>query len=231
MLVAGGHKKRLVINLPPRHGKSTLISKYFPAWYLGMFPKRNIAMISSKSNLAEGFGEGAREALRDYGPQLFGTHVDPNHEGKGDWKTKQGGGMFAKTWSSSGITGRNTDIIILDDILSNDATAISPVMREKQWDWFTKTLLQRCEPHTAIIIVMTRWHRQDIVGKLEMEAHKPAYQVGYPWEFIRLPALAEENDPLGRLPGEALWPEVHPKEHLEKLKLDTAPSAWQGAVS
>lgn len=228
MRVAAGFEPRSIVTLPPRHGKSELISHYFPVWYLGTFPHKNIILTSYSASLAAQFGEDARNTLKVFGPKIFGVKVDPNHEARDDWQTTDGGGMLS-TGVGGSITGRNADLIIVDDPIKDDQQASSPTQRQTLYDWFTKTLLQRCEPQTSILIVGTRWHRDDLIGRLQREMESQRRNEAAPWNIIRLPALAEENDILHRNPGEPLWPELRPLSYLLERKAEVAPATWQGA--
>lgn len=224
--VVAGRKKRVIVTMPPRHSKSETISKYFPAYYLGLYPTHEVIVVGYNLALAVQPSLAARDALATYGPALFGVGVSQTSSAKDEWKTTKGGGCKALGWQG-GITGRNAKLIICDDLVSSDEAANSPTQRDALYDWFTQTLVQRFENDTKVCVVGTRWHRDDIIGRLErdnldMDVHRR-------WETVRFPAIAEEGDVLGRAPGTALWPELRPLDYLEGIRQTASKATWQGA--
>ncbi len=194
----------LVIEVPPRHGKSELCSKYLPAWYLGMHPDKYVMLACHGANFAELWGRRARAIIREHG-HMFGVSVSEDRGSASDWETNHGGGM--KTAGIGGdIMGRSANILIIDDYLKNPADAYSPTIREKQWEWLHGAALRRMEPGACAIVLAQRWHKDDLIGRL-LAAQDEG---GLPVRRIQLPAVAKHNDPLGREPGAALWPERFP---------------------
>jgi len=211
-----------MIQMPPRHGKSEFTSKYFPAWALGNFPDNRIILASYGSDLARGFGRKARDLLEQTGPLLFGVDVADDSSAADRWDLKGHDGGMVAVGVGGPITGRGADIAIIDDPLKNQEEAQSQVIRDKQWDWYQSTLYTRLEPGGAIILIMTRWHEDDLAGRL-IEEEKAG---GDRWTRITLPALAEDNDQLGREPGEPLWPERFDTDQLERIKQAVGPYVW-----
>ena len=204
---------RLLVMMPPRYGKSELCSRYTPAWYLGTYPDRRVMLCSFDAELAAGFGRWSRDLLRAFGPLLFGVAVRSDSAAADRWDIAgRKGGMLAAGIGGS-ITGRGADLLIIDDPVKSVEDAMSETLRVKAWDWFRGTALTRLEPGAAVIVIMTRWHEDDLGGRILGGDAKE-------WNVLRLPALAEENDLLGRQPGEALWPERYSVADLAQKKRD-----------
>lgn len=213
--------KRLIIEMPPRHGKSELTSRHFPAWYLGTNPSHRVILASYESAFARSWGRKARDGLREYGPELFGVEVGNESAAANDWTIKgTDGGMFT-TGVGGPITGRGGDLLIIDDGVKNAEEAASPTIQQSNADWFDSTFYTRAEPDAVICVMGTRWHEKDIIGHI-LEMANSEDEVGdlddEVWYVLKLPALAERDDILGRQPDEALWPERYPLPTLQRIK-------------
>ncbi len=205
---------RIVISMPPRHGKSWLTSLYTPAWFLSLWPERNVILASYEATFAATWGRWVRNFLNENEASL-GVKLADDSQAADRWNTIQNGGMITAGIGGP-ITGRGGDLIIIDDPIKNHEEAASEIIRQKHIDWFNSTLYTRAEPGASIVILMTRWHEMDLAGYLLTE-HEDK------WEEIRLPALAEAEDPLGRKPGEALCSERYPVEALNKIQAAIGP--------
>lgn len=213
MDVAAGRCKRLIVTMPPRHGKSEIISKYFPAWYLGLNPDERIILTSYEANFAASWGRKSRDVLLD-NQALFNIKISTESASASDWNiSKHVGGM-----NTAGVggpcTGKGAKIFIIDDPVKNNEEAMSEVMREKTWEWFKSTAYTRLEPDGAIIIVITRWHDDDLVGRIQKEQANGGEQ----WEVVDFPAIATDDDILGRKKGEALWPQRFGIDDLRRIE-------------
>lgn len=204
----------LLIEVPPRHGKSTLISQNAPAWFLGRFPDLRVMLASYQATFAATWGRKARNLLAEYGPQLFGIEVDPSSHAASNWSIKGRKGGMSTAGVGGDFTGKGAHLLIVDDPIKNAEEAMSEVIREKQEEWWRSTIRTRIEPGGVVIILMTRWHAADLGGFVLREAGDGSDPV----REVRLPAIAEDNDPLGRKKGEALWPERYARKALDKLK-------------
>jgi hypothetical protein len=192
----------LVIEAPPRHGKSELVSRYLPAWYLGLFPDKRVMLVGYAASFARSWGRKARSLLADHGHDAFGLEVDLSVRAAADWGlTGREGGMVTAGVGGP-LTGRGADLLIIDDPIKNAEQAQSASIREDHWDWWQTTASTRIEPGGCAIIIATRWSDHDLSGRLIKAAEEGD---GCPVRRLRLPAIAEADDPLGRLPGEALW--------------------------
>lgn len=201
--------KKLIINLPPRHGKSQFITKVFPFWWLLNRPDNRIIISAYNSNLAELFGRELLGMFKNHAIR-YGLELNQSQKSKSEFVTNKNGSITAVGVGGS-LTGKGADLIIVDDPIKNDAEANSAEAREKIYQWFNATLLTRLEPNGSVILVMTRWHEDDLAGRL-LKNDK--------WDRIILPAIAEENDALGRNKGEALWTERYDKAKLLDIKED-----------
>jgi predicted phage terminase large subunit-like protein len=204
--VERGDIDRLMINLPPRHGKSELASRRFPAWFLGRNPSKSVIAASYNSDLATDFGRQVRNILAtpEYG-HLFTTTLAEDSRAANRWNTSQGGGYVAAGVGTA-ITGRGADVLLIDDPLKDREEADSELQRQKIWDWYTSTAYTRLAPGGRIIVIQTRWHESDLTGRLiEDEARG-----GDKWTKLELPAINDQ--------GEALWPEFYPLSVLERYR-------------
>jgi len=212
--VTEGKNKRLMLFLPPRHGKSEMVTVRFPAWMLEKDPTRRFIVGSYNQTLANKFSRKTRRIAIERGVQLAQdrTAVD-------DWETTQGGGLRS-IGVGGGITGHGANLIIIDDPVKNREEAGSQVYRDKVYDWYTDDLYTRLEPGGSIILIMTRWHEDDLAGRILNS------EDGDNWDIVNLPAIAEEDDQLGREIGEALCPERYNLNELRKIRTVLGRSWW-----
>lgn len=212
LLIAKRKIKKLIINMPPRHGKSELISYYFPFWYLGNFKNENIMLTTYSQNFANNFGKRIRSLFREYGKSVFDLEMNKDYKSASEIRTKEGKGGIYCVGSGGSLTGRGADLMIIDDPVKNTKDANSEKMRDNLWDWYQSTAFTRLEPEGAVIIVMTRWHEDDICGRLLQNESND-------WEILNLPAIADNDiDDLGRNKGEALWEKRFGLPELDKIK-------------
>lgn len=212
--VAAGRTKRLMVFMPPRHGKSLLVSQYFPAWFLGTFHDSRVLLASYEADFAATWGRKARNILEEHGPRLFGITVASDSSAASRWDIASHEGGMTTAGVRGPITGKGAKIAIIDDPVKNDQEAGSKVYREGAWDWYRATFSTRLQDDGAIILVMTRWNEDDLAGRL-LRAQEEG---GEAWEVLTLPAIAEEDDPLGRQPDAPLCPELFPTPTLEAIK-------------
>lgn len=216
-----GRRKRIIINMPPRHGKSELISKWTPVWFLDNYPHLNVINCGYGNDFAREWGRKTKELVGQHqGTMRFSLSQDSRASDR--WNTKQGGGM--KTAGiGGGITGRGAHLMIIDDPIKDDAEANSLLERDRIWNWWRGTARTRLEPDACVILCMTRWHDDDLAGRLIKAGEKGEGEV---WEVLNLPALAEDGDVLGRKPGEALWPARYDLDALMALMSSVGPENW-----
>jgi predicted phage terminase large subunit-like protein len=215
--LARGRSDRLMLLMPPGSAKSTYTSLLLPAWWLMRFPTHSIIAASHTQDLATHFGRGLRRLVRDHEARL-GYRLASDDKAANRFRTDKGGEYFA-TGLGGGITGRRADLVLIDDPIKSHAEADSAAQRDAVWDWYRSELVTRLRPRGRIVLIMTRWHVDDLGGRLL------AGDDG--WTLLRLPALAEENDPLGRRPGEALWPGWEDRDALLRKQAAVGPRVWQ----
>lgn len=198
--------------MPPRHGKSELASKRFPAWCLGRNPSRQIIAASYNSDLANDFGRNVRNIVAEpeFGQVFPGVGLAPDSQAANRMNTNHGGAYVAAGVGTA-VTGRGAHIALIDDPFKDREEADSERRRELVWDWYRSTLYTRLMPGGAIVLIQTRWHDDDLAGRLlAQEADQ--------WEVLELPAI---NDA-----GEALWPEWYDRAALERIKATIGPREW-----
>jgi len=220
--VNGSGANRIIITLPPRHGKSEYWSRYFPAWYLGTFPDKRVLLSSYEASFAEEWGGKARELIEDFG-SLFGVAIRGDTHAKSKWQIDGHEGGMQTAGVGGAITGKGADILIVDDPIKNQEQASSETQRKAIWNWWTSTAYTRLEPNGIAIVIQTRWHEDDLAGKLIADAKGGD---GEPWLVINLPAIAEDGDALGRAIGEPLWPDRFSLERLLQIKKSVGSRVW-----
>lgn len=221
-LAEQGLRDGLLVSMPPQHGKSELCSKYLPAWFLGTHPDKRVILTSYEADFAASWGGKARDLLEQHG-DLFGVKVSKRSSAVNRWDLEGHDGGMTTAGVGGAITGKGAHLLIVDDPIKNDEEARSAKHRQKQWDWWQSVATTRMRPGGLTIVVQTRWHKDDLTGRIQQQAESN----GQRWLTIKLPALAEQTDPLGRAPGEALWPEVFTKEMHEKNKATRTTYYWQ----
>lgn len=208
---------RFIVNMPPRHGKSEFISKWVPAWYLDNFPDKRVILAAYGDEFATSFGRWVRNYFDT--SEVTRAKLMQDSTAANRFDTTLGGAMITAGVGGS-ITGKGGDLIIIDDPIKDWEDASSENYRQRLKDWYETTLSTRQEPNATIILLMTRWHHDDLAGYLLSKIND-----GY--VNINLPALAEENDPLGRQLNEALCKERYDEEALNTIKTSQPDQFWQ----
>jgi len=214
---------RLVIEMPPRHGKTVTTSRLYPAWHLGRNPNHRVMLVSYGATLSDKNSRTARNLITSpYYQAIFPeVQLAPDSRAVDSWNLADADGGVDALGIGGGATGKGAHILVIDDPIKSRAEAESITYREGNWDAFTSDLYTRLEPSGAIILMATRWHADDLTGRaLQMSDEG--------WKRLRLPALAEDNDPLGREYGAALWPDRFSREGLERVR--TAIGAYDFAA-
>lgn len=211
-------------NFIPTHN-SELATKKFPAWLLGRHPEWPIIVASYSADLAVEFGRGTREIMQSNAYQsIFDTRLKADTQAKGNWMTEQGGGYLA-AGAGGAITGKGFRVGIIDDIFKNREEAESETIRDSRWDWYRSTFYTRQEGSSAIIVIGTRWHMDDLIGRLldKEKKDKANGETNYDqWTVIEFPAIATKDEEF-RKKGEALWPEKFSVEKLRKTEKALGP--------
>ena len=203
--VTTGDIKRLMLFLPPRHGKSEMTTVRYPVYRLEKNPYLRVIVGAYNQTLANKFSRKARRLAEGR------LALSDERTAVEDWETTKGGGMRA-VGVGGGVTGQGGDLVIIDDPIKNREEADSEAYRERVWDWYTDDLYTRLEPGAALVLIMTRWHEDDLAGRILASDDAPN------WTVVKLPAEAEEDDPLGRKPGEALCRDRYDEAALAGIK-------------
>jgi len=217
--IADGKVRRLIINMPPRHTKSEFASYLLPAWFLGKFPHKKVIQCSNTAELAVGFGRKVRNLVdgETYAKIFPNVALRTDSKAAGRWATNANGDYFAIGVGGT-VTGKGADLLIIDDPHSEQEAALAagdPSVYDKVHEWFTSGPRQRLQPGGAIVIVMTRWGKRDLTGRVLQSMIE---RDGDEWEVISLPAIMPS--------GLSLWPEFWALPELEKLKNELPISKW-----
>ena len=227
--------------IPPRYGKSLMGSTWGPAWYLDLWPHKRVMSVSYNKELASLFGRDVRNIIAGYAGDIRVT-LRQDSTAAYRWNTPQGGGMLC-TGIDGTATGFGADLLVIDDPFKNFEEAQSETKREEVWNAWQANFRTRLQSGGSVIVIMTRWHEDDLVGRL-LDADKQAIADGRRpegWELVRMPLIAEEpdeykhpitglpyEDPLGRTPGQVLSPGLFPAEEVYALRDMTLAGVWAG---
>lgn len=217
--IAEGKTKRLIINMPPRHTKSEFASFMLPAWFLGKYPGKKIIQCSNTAELAVGFGRKVRNLVDSeaYAKVFPNVALRSDSKAAGRWSTNANGEYFAIGVGGT-VTGKGADLLIIDDPHSEQEAALAasdPSVFDKVYEWYTSGPRQRLQPGGSIVVVMTRWSKRDLTGKI---LQSMTDRDGDEWEIIELPAILPSEKPL--------WPEFWSYDELSKLRIELPLSKW-----
>lgn len=218
--VLSGQCKRLIINMPPRHTKSEFASYLLPAWFVGNNPGKKVIQATHTAELAVNFGRKVRNLIdsEDYQKVFKGVGLQSDSKAAGRWNTNQGGDYFA-VGVGGAIAGKGADLFIIDDPHTEQEALLAagdPKIYDAAYDWFTSGPRQRLQPGAAIVVVMTRWGKRDLTGRLIQSSTERDGRSE--WEVIELPAIMPSGNPL--------WPEFWPLEAVEQLRAELPPAKW-----
>jgi predicted phage terminase large subunit-like protein len=221
--VIEGRKSRVIINIAPRFGKSEFSSYLFPAFFLGKYPDKKIIMATHTVGLSEDFGRRVRNLIHseEYAEIYPRTLIADDQKAAGKWSTSLGGQYYAAGVGGA-LAGRGADLFVIDDAHSEQDVKTNPKLAfDTAWSWFQTGPLQRLMPNGAIIVIMTRWGKLDLTGRLlEYQARNPD---ATPWELVELPAILFEGD---EEKEKSLWPEQWPLDMLKQKKAAMDPQYW-----
>lgn len=219
--IADGEQLFVLIEMPPRHGKSLFGTETYPSFYLGKNPDKRVIVSSYSGGLAKKFGRMNRNKFADNAGELFGLSVSKDNAAANNWGIEGHKGGMISVGIGGAITGEGADLLVLDDVVKNAKEANSPTYREMVWNEWESTLSTRLHDGGSVVVIMTRWHEDDLIGRLLERSPRD-------WIRLRLPAIAEdEDDLLGREVGEALCPELgFDEEWAEQKKLEVGSRTW-----
>ena len=211
-ILAGG--ARILLTAPPQHGKSSFVSNILPTWYLNLFPDKKIILSAYAQQYAEKFGSVVRNNLTEN--ERFFVPLRDDSQSKKKFVTRAGGQMISAGIGGP-VTGESANLFIVDDPIKNYEDAVSDRLKERNIDWFRSVATTRLSQDGSIIVMHTRWVEDDLIGTLAGEDG---------WRLINLPAIAEENDPMGRALGKALCPERYDEKSLELKRQEIKELFW-----
>lgn len=212
-----GDVDRLMVLMPPGSAKSTYVSIIYPAWWFVQHPHSSIIATSHTARLSAYFARRAQRLIIENANQL-GYAIAPDSRAGSNWSTTNGGEYFA-VGARGAVVGRRADLVLIDDPVRSQADADSLTIRDRTWDWFRSELTTRLKPGGRVILIMTRWHEDDLGGRLIEQASAD-------WRVLKLPAIAEDGDPLGRPVGAPLWPEWENASALERKRVSLGERTW-----
>lgn len=213
---------RLMIQMPPRSGKSLMASTYFPAWALGRYPELEIIATSYAASLAMSFSRKVRGVLRDERfTAVFGTKLHAEEQNAEGWRTTQGG-VYLPAGVGGPITGRGAHLLLIDDPLRNSADAESETIRNSIREWYQTTAYTRLAPGGGVLLIQTRWHLDDLSGWLEEQMR---LGLGDTFDVLRFPLVATEDEEYRRK-GDVLHPERYDLEAAERIRQAVGPRTW-----
>ena len=214
-----GEIDRLIISMPPRHGKSQLSSIFFPIWFLGRNPKKRVAIASAGQSLATDFGRSTRNLVRSptFANMFPNVNMSEDSYSVLDWKLAQGGGLLSLGLGSQ-FVGKGADLLCIDDPHKSGEEADSVIARDSVWSWYQTVAYQRLEANAKVILTMTRWHEDDLAGRLLKQKDEG-------WIELKLPAIAD-NEEEYRKEGEALWAWKFDEEALKRKRGVIGARAW-----
>jgi hypothetical protein len=222
--IAAGERLQVMLTMPPRHGKSQRASRWGPLWYLRRHPEHRIMIACHGASLAEDHGRWVRDQLHEYtGPLGIRLHAGSRAANRFDLEQKRGssvrGGLVAAGVGGA-LTGKGFNLGIVDDPFKGHDDASSPAQRDRVWEWYRSVFFTRRAPGASIILINTRWHEDDLSGRLL--AHEP-----HRWLQIDLPAIADrDNDPIGRAIGTPLWPAQYDAQELADTRESVGERVW-----
>lgn len=219
--IADGEQLDILIEMPPRHGKSMTVTETFPSFYLGKNPTKRVIATAYSDSLARKFGRMNRNKFNEFGGELFNQELSKDKNASNNWEINGTRGGMISTGIGGSITGEGADLMIIDDPIKNNEEAQSPTIRNKIWDEWETTLSTRLHEGASVIAIQTRWHEDDFIGRLLEQSPRN-------WIRLRLPAIAEDEDDLiGRGIGEPLAPELgFHEEWASEKKIEVGSKVW-----
>lgn len=215
--VTDGDLRRVLFQVSVRHGKTECNTIGYASYRLERDPRTRILVATYGADQARTLSRAIRKIAG-----RRGVGIAKDRDAAGHWETEAGGGLKA-VGVGTGVASVNADLVIIDDPIGSRADAESITVRDKVWDWISDDILARCEPHTAVLFSMPRWHVDDPAGRIQDR------QEGR-WEIVDLPGIAETEDPLGRKEGELLWPELRPQSWMDTRLAESGPYGFASLV-
>lgn len=221
--ITRGENDNLLIFAPPGSAKSTYVSHLFPAWYMANHPSHNFLAATHSIEFAERWGRKVRNDLND-NALILGVEPDQSNQAAARWALKSGGEYYG-VGAGVGISGFRADVGLIDDPFGKREDAWSETVREKRWEWYISDFSSRLKPGAKRVIMHTRWHEEDIAGRVLQQIDKGILKA----RVLCLPAVATDGDPLGREPGKYLWdddPQYRYGDYLRQRQREETAMMW-----
>jgi len=224
----GVNRRRLCVSMPPRHGKSEHGLLWAPIWYEDLYPERSLAIVTYGAEYSQEWSVKIRDTIDEHDRALQ-VQIRRDQRRASHLVTNGRGDIYA-IGTKGQLTGRGVHGLLIDDPHKDWDEANSITYRDRVWNWYTSTARTRLDPvkhgpRPFVVVTATRWHEDDLIGRLIEQQGR--LEDGGLWEVINLPALAQDADPLGRKPGEALWPEMYPRDLLLETMAEVGPYVWE----
>lgn len=223
--IADGKSINVMFSAPPRHGKTMFIDRVLPAWYLGHFPDNRVLLITYQDGFSRTQSRAARNIFKRHGQAVFGLEVSEDTQAANAWDIKNHEGGMEAVGAGGAITGKGAHLLIIDDLIKGREQALNERILDEHWEWFLTDVMSRLEPGATVVIIMTRWTMSDIIGKIVAKQNEDdendvdVDSLSFDdFSYFNYPALAVEDDPLGREPGQALFPQRYDEKALRKIK-------------
>lgn len=223
--MAGGKNINVMFSAPPRHGKTMFIDRVLPAWYLGHFPNNRVLLITYQDGFSRTQSRHARNIFKRLGKSVFGLDVADDTQAANQWDIQNHEGGMEAVGAGGAITGKGAHLLIIDDLIKGIEQATNENILDKYWEWFLTDVMSRLEPGASVVIIMTRWTMSDLIGKIlakqEEDREEGVADEDLSFDdftYFNYPALAVENDVLGRAVGQALFPQRYDEKALRKIK-------------
>lgn len=217
--IAAGERLKVMVTMPPRAGKSRRTSRWGPVWYLRRQPDHRFMLASYAAHLADDHGRWVRNTITEHAPTL-GINLKYGSQAANRFDIDGHEGGMVTAGVGGALTGRGAHVAAVDDPFKGSEDAGSPTQRDRVWDWWQSVLLTRLEPQGSVLLVNTRWDDDDLSGRLLKEEPDD-------WIVIDLPAIAlTDDDPLGRKPGEALWPARFNVDDYARIRKSVGERVW-----
>lgn len=232
--IAEGKEINVMFSAPPRHGKTMFIDRVLPAWYLGRYPDNRVLLITYQDGFSRTQSRHARNIFKRFGKDVFGLEVAEDTQAANQWDIKGHEGGMEAVGAGGAITGKGAHLLIIDDLIKGREQALNERTLDDYWEWFLTDVMSRLEPGASVIIIMTRWTMSDLIGKIiakkqeDLDNGVVDDELSFnDFEYFNYPALATENDILGRKPGQALFPQRYDEKKLKQIKARNDDYWWE----
>lgn len=228
--ILNGKSVFLAVSTPPRHGKTVLLSRVLPAFFLGRFPDNRVMLITHHTDFSRTQSRAARNIIQAFGQKVFGVSLRTDTHAASEWDLAGHTGGMEAIGAGGSVMGKGAHLLLMDDLVKGFSMATNVLLMEKQWEWFLADVYPRLEPGGSAIVTMTRWSGLDVIGQIERAQKEEG--IFEEWEIVNLPALSlgpdgDPPDPLEREKGACLFPQRFNERALGKIKQTMDDTWWE----